>query len=524
MASNNPKQAFPDSKLLHYTQIELKDPTDAYLESCFAAIQQNRYTMDSNTLLQIGQTNKKHKEHISHALLYGILTDTNNSAKYFHDLLLLNGTNLSSIISTLEPLIKQWRRIYDTVRQQLLWFLRETLTANIDGIDRLYYVYLRQINPHQQCLDLCETILEFLLSHPLFLKTYPEMMLLTIYTFLSIFPLYIRRKSQQQRQIDFILALTRENIHCIGRDAIRLLIQIGHIREIDLFLKHLSTNTSNDYLPKILSLQTEPKYLALPLSFDLEKHLQFLLDNCRINSQEKYYFEWFQNQYLNFKQHPDAIYLCSHIIRYVCVVCRNQLNSNRITRWTFISWLLTQLYNYQQALQQSLISASQSAMNAAALISSSSPQLIQINEQIIQCRLAVYYDWFLFDINNLQQMTNEFDVQLNSAIVGYHLLTISYYNAKQLLLFLLYTSENLIVSMKPFLQQNIARLFLELFQRVPILNSQQLLQMFTYDRDTYQRLFTIFFSLPLPTTTGKMNESIAGYLLETSVHTSILEL
>jgi hypothetical protein len=52
-------------------------------------------------------------------------------------------------------------------------------------------------------------------------------------------------------------------------------------------------------------------------------------------------------------------------------------------------------------------------MNAAALISSSTPQLIQINEQIVQCRLAVYYDWFLFDINNIQQMTNEFDGQLN---------------------------------------------------------------------------------------------------------------
>jgi hypothetical protein len=505
MASSNIKLTSPDSKLLQYTQIELKDSTDAYLESCFAAIQQNRYTMDSNILLQIGEANKKHKEHISHALLYGILTDINNSGKYFHDLVLLNGTNLSSIISLLETfIIKNWRRIFDDVRQQLIWFLRETLTANIDGIDRLYYVFLRQINPHEQCLDLCETIFELLVSHPLFLKTYPEMMLLTIYTFLSIFPIYIRRKSQQLRQIEFILTLARENIHCIGRDAIRLLIQIGHIREIDLFIKHLSLNTSHDYLPKILSLQTQPKYLALPLSFDLEKNLQFLLDNCRSNSQEKYYFEWFQNQHLNFKQHPDTIYLCSHIIRYVCVVCRNQLNLNKITRWTFIHWLLTQLYNYQQTLQQTLISASQSAMNAAALISSSSPQLIQINEQITQCRLAIYYDWFLLDWNNSQQLPNEFDIQLNSAIVGYHLLTISYYNAKQLLLFLLYTSENLIGSLKGFFQQNISRLFVELFQRIPILNSQQLLQMFTHDRDTYQRLFATFFSISLPATTGKI--------------------
>ncbi|CAF1509802.1 unnamed protein product, partial [Rotaria sordida] len=34
-------------------------------------------------------------------------------------------------------------------------------------------------------------------------------------------------------------------------------------------------------------------------------------------------------------------------------------------------------------------------MNADALISSSSsssPQLIQINRQIVQCRLAIYYD------------------------------------------------------------------------------------------------------------------------------------
>jgi hypothetical protein len=72
-----------------------------------------------------------------------------------------------------------------------------------------------------------------------------------------------------------------------------------------------------------------------------------------------------------------------------------------------------------------------------------------------------------------------------------------------MLLFLLYTSENFIVSLKGFLQQNIARLFMDLFQRIPILNSQQLLQMFTHDRDTYQRLLITLFSLPLPTTTGK---------------------
>ncbi|CAF3715485.1 unnamed protein product, partial [Rotaria socialis] len=39
MASNNIKLTSPDSKLLLYNPIELKDPSDAYLESCFAAIQ-----------------------------------------------------------------------------------------------------------------------------------------------------------------------------------------------------------------------------------------------------------------------------------------------------------------------------------------------------------------------------------------------------------------------------------------------------------------------------------------------------
>lgn len=509
MATNNVKLTAPESKLIQYTQIELKDPNDAYLESCFAAIQQNRYTIDSNILVQIGQTNKKSKEHISHALLYGILTDINNKAKCFQDLLALNGTNLASSIAILEALItKNWHRIYDHVRQQLLWFLRETFAANIDGIDRLYYVFLRQINPHQQCIDLCDTIIELLSIHPLFLRTYPEMKLLTIYTFLSIFPIYLRRKGHQQRQIEFVLNLTRENLHCLGRDAIRLLMQLGHVREVDAFLKHLSSTVSNDFLPKILALQTEPKYLALPLSFNLEKHLRYLLDTCQVNSQEKYYFEWFQNLYLNFKQQPDSIYLCSHIIRYVCVICRNPIVPNRVARWVFISWLLTQLYNYQQTLQQSIISASQTAMNAAAVLSSPSPLLIQINEQLVQCRLAIYYDWFLFDMSNCQPMTNEYDVQMNSAIVGYHLLTVSYYYAKHMLLFLLHTSDTLISSLKAFLQQNVARLFLELFQRIPILNSQQLLQMFTHDRDTYQRLLTNFFTLTLsPPTTSKMRFS-----------------
>jgi hypothetical protein len=84
----------------------------------------------------------------------------------------------------------------------------------------------------------------------------------------------------------------------------------------------------------------------------------------------------------------------------------------------------------------------------------------------------------------------------------------SYYNAKQMLLFLLYTSDNFIISLKNILQQNISRLFVELFQRIPILNSQQLLQMFTHDRDIYQRLLTTFFSLPSSTTTSKTIETV----------------
>ena len=502
-----------DSKLLRYTQIELKDPTDAYLESCFAAIQQNRYTMDSNLLLQIGETNKKHKEYISHALLYGILTDPSSSEKFFHDLLLLNGTNLASIILILDPFItNNWRRTHESVRERLVWFLRKTLTADVDSIDRLYYVFLRQINPHEACLDLLETILELLLAHPLFLETYPEMRLLSIYTFLSILPIYLRRRAQP-RHIDYILKLTRENLHRIGRDAIRLLMQIAHRREIDLFLKHLASTSTPDYLPKILALQTEPKYLAMPLSFELEKQLLFLIDNCRVSSQEKYYFEWFQNQYLNFKQQPDAIFLCSHIIRYVCFVCRNQMNPSKVTRWAFVSWLLTQLVNYQQNLQQTLISASQTAMNAAAVMSSSSPQLIQIHEQIVQCRLAIFYDWLLFDQQQLQANNNEFDTQLNSAIVGYHLMAMSYHYAKQLILFLLYTSENFITSLTPVLQQNLARLFFELFQRVPILNSQQLLQMFAHDREIHQRLHTALFSLPSTSSTTMSGKSVLSTVL-----------
>lgn len=507
------KPTSADSKLLRYTQIELKDSTDAYLESCFAAIQQNRYTMDSSLLLQIGETNKKHKEHISHALLYGILTDSASSEKFFHDLLLLNGTNLGSIISVLEPfIISNWRRIHESVRERLIWFLRKTLNANVDSIDRLYYVFLRQINPHESCLDLLETILELLLAHPLFLKTYPEMMLLTIYTFLSIFPIYLRRRAQP-RHIDFILELTRENLHRIGRDAIRLLMQIAHRREIDLFLKHISSTSTPDYLPKILAMQTEPKYLALPLSFEMEKQLLFLFDNCRAGSQEQYYYEWFRAQYLNFKQQPDAIFLCSHIIRYVCFVCRNQMHPNKITRWAFVSWLLTQLVNYQQSVQQTLITASQTAMNAAAITNSSSPQLIQIHEQVVQCRLAIFYDWLLFDQHQLQANNNEFDAQLNSAIVGYHMMGMSYQYAKQFLLFLLYTSENFIVSLTPFLQQNLARVFSELFQRIPIFNAPQLLQMFAHDRDIHQRLHTALFSVPQLSNTTMNGKSIVSDLV-----------
>lgn len=493
MASNSNHPNGPESKLIRYTLIEPKDPTDTLLETCFLAIQQNRSMMDSNTLLQITGSNKKNQEHVSLGLLYGVLTDSTNSNKYFQDLLLLNGTNLSSIINVLDVfIVGNWRRLIESVREGLLWFLRKTLAANIDHIDRLYYVFLRQINPHQFSMEYCDAILNILHVTPTFLNTYPEMKLLTIYTFLAIFPLYLRQ-NRSARSIELILSLTRDHLHTIGRDGIRLLLQMGHLSEIDHFLKHLASTSTADYLPKIFSVQTEPKYLAMPLPFELEKNLKFLLDKCRMNSQEKYYFEWFQTEYLNFKQHAESISLCSHIIRYVCLVCPNHPNPTRVTRWAFISWLFNLLLTYQQTLQQTLISASQGAMNAAALIAASSPPLIQVNEQIVQCRLALYYDWFFYENHFPLINANEIDAQLNSALVGYHLLSPSYYNAKQMLLFLLFTSENLIVSYRPSMQKNITRLFAELFQRIPIINPPKLTQMLNNDRELIQRLHAAFF-------------------------------
>lgn len=512
MASSNIKPTSSnDSKLFNYNQIELRDSNEAYLESCFNAIQhsQTRSMMDSNLLLQISETNKKNKEQISYALLYGILIDSNNSSKYFQDLLLLNGTNLSVVIAKLEKFIMtHWRRMYDHIRERSMWFLHRAISANIDNIDRLYYAFLRQISPQESSLDLCETLIELIHNQSNFLKMYPEMMLLTLYSFLSIVPVYIRQRSQI-RHFDFILGLVRDNLHCIGRDAIRLLLQIGHMKEIDQFFKHLASTVSPDFLPKILTLRTEPKFIALPLSIDLEKQLLFLFENCRANSQENYYLDWFAKQHLDFKKNFDAIYLCSHIIRYVCVVCRNHMMNNKITRWSFVLWILNHLTNYQQSIQQSVKTASQTAMNPAAVTSSLTPQLIKINEQIVQCRLALYFDWFLFDQNQLMILpTNELDFQLNSAVVGYYILKTSYHQSKQLLMFILFTSEHLIASLKVWIQQNLSRLFFELFQRIPILTSQQLLSAFNHERDIYQKLQSTILCVPLPNPTDDQLEII----------------
>ncbi|CAF0885674.1 unnamed protein product, partial [Didymodactylos carnosus] len=491
-----------ESKIIRYTPIDVKDPTDALLEACYQAIQQlsssqNRFSLDSNTLFQISQTNKKSKMDISHGLLYGILTDTTTGgngggvlcSKHFHDLLLLNGTNFSYIIGTLETLIsKNWKRFYDNIRQQLYWFLKETISSNIDGIDRLYYVYLRNINPYEsrqeRCLELCEKLIELLLVYPLFLKSYPEMLLLTIYTYLCVIPAHSQFHSKlRQREIDFILSLLRDHSSsrwdCIGRDLFRLFAQISHIKDIDLYLKHLSTTTSQqspDFLQKILQQQTEPKFLALPLTFDLEKKLRFLLENCR-QGYEKYYFEWFQQQFLNFKQQPETIYLCSHIIR-----------------WQFIWWMLTQLSAYLNTVQVTAMASNQIGVTQGTTSSTNTSNhlIITLNEQLIQCKLAIYYDWLFYDQS---QQLLEHELLFNSIEPGYQLLIRSHYT-KPILLFILHLSENYISNLKYHIQQNIKRLFNDFLHKHWLNSFQQLLQYFANDRDLSHRLQMTLFVLP----------------------------
>lgn len=124
----------------------------------------------------------------------------------------------------------------------------------------------------------------------------------------------------------------------IGRDVIRALQDVGHIKVFRDILLEISKGSS---FKEVGGTSTTQQILKARITPEMERDISFLLNNVTY-AQQKYYQGWLFSKYFT----GDCEYIIPDVVRYICCICDPpEENKTRdiLDRWAFVGWLYSQM-------------------------------------------------------------------------------------------------------------------------------------------------------------------------------------
>lgn len=302
-------------------------------------------------------------------------------------------------------LMEHYNRLSDESQKSLLIICKELLRNHFPNIENIFYNLIRNIvsgDISAKNLHLLENILDILIDNISSYEDNIPMLQFVLFKYLRLIADHNQQHPFFFKEVKFCCSLLRKHFPhfiSIGRDLIRLLLQIARIPEFNLIWKEILTNPNslapNFNLINIMKMRTHRKFIRLLVTVDAEKKLSFLITNVRFVNQKRHH-DWLFRQYLSNDQHQ---MIRTDFIRYICTTIHPSndiLASDFTPRWAVIGSLLMNCHN------QAVISL---------------------------CRLTLFYDWLFFDINDLNNnliMDLEPGLLLmNASLKNYSLITVS---------------------------------------------------------------------------------------------------
>lgn len=274
-------------------------------------------------------------------------------------------------------LTEHYNRLSEESQTNLLTICKELLRTHFPNIENIFYNLIRNIvsgDISAKNLKLLENILDILIENQQWYEDNIQMLQFVLFKYLRLIADHNQQHSCFGKEVKFCNNLLRKHFPhfiSIGRDLIRLLLQIARIQEFSQIWKDILTNPSNlapnFNLINIMKTRTPKKFIRLLVTVDAEKKLSFLITNVRFVNLKRHQ-DWLFRQYLSNDQHQ---MIRIDFIRYICTSIHPSndiLAADYIPRWAVIGALLTNYHN------QVVISL---------------------------CKLTLFYDWLFFDINDL---------------------------------------------------------------------------------------------------------------------------
>ncbi|KAI8646581.1 protein-domain-containing protein [Parasitella parasitica] len=322
----------PRSKIYDLDPIEADDEIDLEMSRLYAdyrSVAKNKSEIELHNYLQDkASQNKKEYYEVVSALLYGALTEAENTRMFFQSIASVNRDNYFVLIQKLQSILisVKFQYLRPQARDQMFWLISELTNLGVQHVDSLYMILMRQIrggDTSQPNAMLCDRILRLFELHKSWLETNPKVIPLAVYTYLRAIADHRTSQLQplQQKEIRFVHMMMREKwMHCvpIGRDLVRVLFDLSTMPDFSQIWDDLLNNPQK-LSPKFGGVQTmlkspTPKdFLKCRLTPDIEQKLLFMLQKLRINHFQKN-LNWFIQRFLST---PEAEPFYVDIVRYL---------------------------------------------------------------------------------------------------------------------------------------------------------------------------------------------------------------
>ncbi|WOL05378.1 hypothetical protein Cni_G14106 [Canna indica] len=328
---------------------------------------------------------------LNHAIAFGILTEPHlakTHLTYLHTIV-VDGYELFTSIF-LKLCNESFYKLLESARCQLLWICNMLIQVAATKIESLLISLLRHINGGdftESNLWLSAELLKMLRDNWDWFLEELSVLRSALFVYLRLLSDHYRLSGSvklqelKRMEIDFCIKVLREYFHLclhIGRDLVRLLQDLVYIPEfkdiwMDLLFNPESFGVAGFFdLSKLYQIRTPTQYFLLRINPEMEIQLRFLLTYVKWGNQRRYQ-AWFAKKHLGF---PGSEAVISDIVRFICCAhhpSNEIIQSNVISRWAIIGWLLKCCRrNYFEA----------------------------------NVKLALFYDWLFFDekIDNIMNI------------------------------------------------------------------------------------------------------------------------
>ncbi|MFH4975146.1 hypothetical protein AB6A40_001855 [Gnathostoma spinigerum] len=314
-----------------------------------------------DVLLQM-TSDPKNLDMVISGLFYGLLTEPNNSHKFFADMALLaNDGWFCALCNANMVLMEIYHRLKPECREQMHFFFREAIKSNVPKIDNVFINLIRHLSDgndfkeSSQLLGVVVSLLTDNINWLAGLKPKVSLIPVCLLTFsriiceMSALPNNDSLRSQLIYLCHWMIHERFMDCVQLGRDLILVLMRLSKISEFTVVWKHLLYSPSKlapnfGGIEELMNRVCAYSLSCFRISVAMQRKVEFMFNKIKPGTHDRF-LEWFKIKHLS---GSDSGGLRAELIRFSLFLSWSDIGGPSPSflahemRAVFLSWLLAQ--------------------------------------------------------------------------------------------------------------------------------------------------------------------------------------